>query len=517
MLQKKPIKPLPTPDTPSPLPKPKQAIKSLADAKGNDRWILSVDGGGIKGILPLQAIKKFQQTFTNANGEVPAITEIFDMCAGTSTGSIVATLLASGKSVDEVIALYEDQTFRDKVFESNLGFRMWAWPIDGAWAVIINIFSGIAALITVIGGLILIFGAVATVATWGVMGAAVAAAVGFLGVVGVSIAAALTFIRGLIIAASLAISTPTYKKGIRKVLKEFFADTKLSELKTDIFITAVDAFRNETAYFTAFNPARAPANYNINDRETIRGLYKDLFARHAVEASMSASTFFAAYERFLDGGVGSYNNPSAIAATEALLFSGWSDEEKAKDNEVFGKNDSLYEKGSTVVWSFGTSQLTEEYDRAELAKEHTALFWIAHLVNHTFASTSSQQNYISEKFLGRYLLENGKPWIKFKRYDLFLNESGLTKIGIEKQKIEDLLIKNSPSIKDVAKLDATEEKMFDEFNSIAKAFANTLDFNIDIMEIGKAHEIPITKYRDDVISALNNVGENELLGDNYGP
>lgn len=62
--------------------------------------ILSLDGGGAKGFYTLGVL-----------GEVEAmlprpIHETFDLIFGTSTGSIIATLLATGKKVEEIHSLY---------------------------------------------------------------------------------------------------------------------------------------------------------------------------------------------------------------------------------------------------------------------------------------------------------------------------------------------------------------------------------------------------------------------------
>ncbi|MFB4382249.1 patatin-like phospholipase family protein [Agrobacterium sp. LR_9] len=62
--------------------------------------VLSLDGGGAKGFYTLGALK-----------EIEALTgcrlhEKFDLIYGTSTGSIIAALLALGYSVDEIEALY---------------------------------------------------------------------------------------------------------------------------------------------------------------------------------------------------------------------------------------------------------------------------------------------------------------------------------------------------------------------------------------------------------------------------
>jgi len=82
-------------------PKRAEAFKKLnIDVK--DRVILSLDGGGMRGILTIQLLKKIE--------EIAGIKcyELFDMIAGTSTGGIIAGLLLKGKSAGEVELLYEE-------------------------------------------------------------------------------------------------------------------------------------------------------------------------------------------------------------------------------------------------------------------------------------------------------------------------------------------------------------------------------------------------------------------------
>jgi uncharacterized protein len=63
--------------------------------------ILSIDGGGIRGIIPAMAL----QTLENATGK--RIQDMFDMFVGTSTGGIIALALARGKSPTEIVDLFE--------------------------------------------------------------------------------------------------------------------------------------------------------------------------------------------------------------------------------------------------------------------------------------------------------------------------------------------------------------------------------------------------------------------------
>lgn len=64
--------------------------------------ILSLDGGGAKGFYTLGVLREIEGMI-----DCP-IHEKFDLIFGTSTGAIIAALLALGKSVNEIADLYED-------------------------------------------------------------------------------------------------------------------------------------------------------------------------------------------------------------------------------------------------------------------------------------------------------------------------------------------------------------------------------------------------------------------------
>src|SRR5258708_31874936 len=65
--------------------------------------ILSIDGGGIRGIIPARLLQRIEESI----GE-PAST-LFHLIAGTSTGGILGCGLAIGKSAREVAELYADR------------------------------------------------------------------------------------------------------------------------------------------------------------------------------------------------------------------------------------------------------------------------------------------------------------------------------------------------------------------------------------------------------------------------
>ncbi|HTX66053.1 MAG TPA: patatin-like phospholipase family protein [Opitutaceae bacterium] len=73
--------------------------------------ILALDGGGICGVFSLKVLQRIEQLFRERYPAKPGepevkLRDVFDFFAGTSTGAIIATFLAWGKTVDEVLELY---------------------------------------------------------------------------------------------------------------------------------------------------------------------------------------------------------------------------------------------------------------------------------------------------------------------------------------------------------------------------------------------------------------------------
>lgn len=66
--------------------------------------ILSIDGGGIRGILPAALLTEFENRYLGGR----SAGTYFDMIAGTSTGGIIALGLSIGMSASEILKLYLD-------------------------------------------------------------------------------------------------------------------------------------------------------------------------------------------------------------------------------------------------------------------------------------------------------------------------------------------------------------------------------------------------------------------------
>lgn len=78
--------------------------------ENSKKKLLALDGGGIRGILTLQILRKIEQILREArqNSEL-VLSDYFDYIGGTSTGGIIAAALAIGLSVDEIEKYYFDQ------------------------------------------------------------------------------------------------------------------------------------------------------------------------------------------------------------------------------------------------------------------------------------------------------------------------------------------------------------------------------------------------------------------------
>src|SRR5919205_1551196 len=64
------------------------------------RYLLSIDGGGIRGIIPAVALVKLEST----TGRLTR--DIFSFVAGTSTGAIIAAAVAAGIPAPRILNLY---------------------------------------------------------------------------------------------------------------------------------------------------------------------------------------------------------------------------------------------------------------------------------------------------------------------------------------------------------------------------------------------------------------------------
>ncbi len=103
----------------------KKTLQEHLDPKFGSKNILSLDGGGIRGALTLGFLKKIETILQDKYGKGYLLSDHFDLIGGTSTGSIIAAALATGKTVDEIKDLYMD--LGGKIFGKK---RNWWNPLE---------------------------------------------------------------------------------------------------------------------------------------------------------------------------------------------------------------------------------------------------------------------------------------------------------------------------------------------------------------------------------------------------
>ncbi len=291
-----------------------QEFKNL-NIKAGNKVILCLDGGGIRGIMTLQLLKKLEEV-----AGLPCY-ELFEMVAGTSTGGIIAGLIAMGKKAAEIEDLYI------RLVKQVFTKRGWA--------------------------------------------------------------------------ASRFLNPPDYsKKNYRNILKEIIgANTTIQDacMKTgvDVMITSKDVAAGEETYFTCFK-----------DGNNYLGTYKDVLLRAVMEATMSAPTYFTPLERFVDGGVTTYNNPALAAIMEAVKYG-----PKGK-----------YDTSALTVFSFGTGCRPQFVlpDKVAHPDGPDAYFWLQWIMTEASDDASDMQN-----FLLRSGAFNG---LDFRRFQISLDTVAIKKL-----------------------------------------------------------------------------------------
>lgn len=84
--------------------------------------IISISGGGVRGIIPSVLIKRLVEKF-------PDLVSRFDLIAGTSTGGLIALCMAFGKPPSEIVDLYRNDA-------KEIYSRSWRRTLMSLWGLI---------------------------------------------------------------------------------------------------------------------------------------------------------------------------------------------------------------------------------------------------------------------------------------------------------------------------------------------------------------------------------------------
>jgi hypothetical protein len=283
-----------------------------------NKIILSIDGGGMRGIMTIQLLKKLE-----AIAGSPCY-EWCDMVAGTSTGAIITALILKKKSAKEIEDLYTKLVSRVFTRRNILANRFYNPPAFD-------------------------------------------------------------------------------KKNYRNLLKEIIGDSTLEDVckasGLDCILTSKDMSAGEETFFTC-----------VKKGDTYIGTYKSVLLRAVMEATMSAPTYFSPFERFIDGGTTTYNNPILAAVLEALEYTG-----KGK-----------YESDQLTVFSFGTGTTLRFIapDKTQNPKGVDALFWLNYVMDETGKDASEMQ----VDTLRSGLIKG----LNLRRYQISFDEEALAKLPNKK-------------------------------------------------------------------------------------
>ncbi|XP_078156831.1 patatin-like protein 2 [Carex rostrata] len=93
-------------------------------SRGNIVTILSIDGGGVRGLIPAAILVFLESKLQELDGEDARIADYFDVISGTSTGGLVSTMLAAPNeqkrplfSAKDIITFYNENI--PNIFPSN--------------------------------------------------------------------------------------------------------------------------------------------------------------------------------------------------------------------------------------------------------------------------------------------------------------------------------------------------------------------------------------------------------------
>jgi len=131
---------------------------------------------------------------------------------------------------------------------------------------------------------------------------------------------------------------------------------------------------------------------------------------------MSAPTYFYPFERFVDGGVTTHNNPSLGAFIEAISYSTNKDENgKRKPSE--------YSLPNVTVYSFGTGA-TQHFikpNRTLNPKGNDIKFWLDWLIN----ETSEDASIVQENSFRSLIILNK---VRYNRYQISPDSTAMRKL-----------------------------------------------------------------------------------------
>eukprot|EP00253_Pinus_taeda_P035001 PITA_35001 len=105
--------------------------RNLLSKLGDKITILSIDGGGVRGIIPATILQFLEQTLQDLDGPDVRIADYFDVIAGTSTGGLLTAMLSAPNKDNRPLFAAKDITkfyleHLPSIFPPTFGIVRWA-------------------------------------------------------------------------------------------------------------------------------------------------------------------------------------------------------------------------------------------------------------------------------------------------------------------------------------------------------------------------------------------------------
>jgi len=209
--------------------------------------------------------------------------------------------------------------------------------------------------------------------------------------------------------------------------------------------------------------------------------------RAVMEATMSAPTFFTPLERFVDGGVTTFNNPGMAAIIEAVRY---------------GPKEK-YRSDALTVMSFGTGYRCQFLKPLQVPDPPgiDAYFWLQWIMNEAGADASDMQSY--------FLRSGIVPGLDYRRFQISLDEAAIRKLPNQslagdprrpQQWLYDL------SDEDLASIELDDVKHFEVMRAVGAGIAAKLDqiaadggpqpFTADLVDPKTKSDLLVTRQGD---------------------
>jgi hypothetical protein len=345
------------------------------------RMILSIDGGGARGLITLHCLAKLEELTGQPSYE------IFDFYAGTSTGSLIAAGLAMRMDAQALMNAYKRNI--PKVFEESQTapcttravLDAVAWILGRARVIPtqeLNKLKRYFELLLRNGGKYMY-----------------------------SHAKLKTICEEIL----------SDKDGKQITLGELYrrsVEASDGQLTKRLLITIKDVQRAETLFVVNAGPGG--------------DAFQSMPLADAVLASSVAPIFLQPFGVWVDGGVGSFSNPCYQATVEATeYFTGL-----LKPEEYRPKHDDLsYMHNNVIHFSFGTGTRPDNIRDKKRVQEMLFHEWLLYVISETLDEANEYQVLLTEaRFsLGNnwYSAEVNYEKVDFRRYQLVLDPDLLTK------------------------------------------------------------------------------------------